>query len=72
VAPISDALAVDTQWLLQELMQPNTFGQLFERVEQRMLYEGVWNARFPFVDIKEAILDLRRYVGEKRKFKTCL
>lgn len=59
VVPISDALGVDAQWLVQELTQPHTFGQLFEQVEQRMSYEGIWSARFVHVDIEEAIRDLR-------------
>lgn len=67
VAPISKALGVDTQWLVQELTQPNTFGQLFEQVERRMSDEGVWNARFAYVDIQEAIRDLRMCVSERRK-----
>lgn len=69
VAPISEALGINTQWLVQELTQPNTFGQLFEQVEQQMLYKQIWNTRFPCVDIKEAILDLRSCVAEKRKIK---
>jgi glycosyltransferase involved in cell wall biosynthesis len=72
VAPISEALGINTQWLVLELMQPNTFGQLFERVEQRMSDEGAWSARYPFVDIKEAISDLRNSVAEKRKLKTSI
>lgn len=71
VAPISDALLIDAQWLVQELAQPHTFGQLFEQVEQRMLSEGVWNARSNFVDIEQAISDLRQCVVSKRKLKTC-
>lgn len=66
VVPISDSLGINAEWLVQELTQPNTFGQLFEQVEQRMSYEGVWNARFPYVDIQEAIMDLRRCVKRLR------
>ncbi|RUT04769.1 hypothetical protein DSM106972_043380 [Dulcicalothrix desertica PCC 7102] len=70
VAPISDTLGIDTQWLLQELTQPNTFGHLFEQVEQRMSDEGVWDARFMYVDIQEAIIDLRRCVKKLRPHAT--
>ncbi|OKH54224.1 glycosyl transferase [Calothrix sp. HK-06] len=67
VAPLSDTLGIDVQWLVQELTQPHTFGQLFEQVEQRMSYEGVWDTRFVHVDIEEAIRDLRMCVSQRRK-----
>ncbi|MBF2063440.1 MAG: glycosyltransferase family 2 protein [Calothrix sp. C42_A2020_038] len=66
VAFISDTLGVDTEWLLQELMQAYTFGQLFEQVEQRMSHQGIWNARFGYVEIEEAIWNLRELVQQLR------
>jgi len=57
-APLANNLAVATKWLTKELMLPHTFGLLIERIEQRQ-QEGAWIKRWPLVDIKQAISDLR-------------
>lgn len=59
VINIANLLSVNSQWLLEEIQQPQTFGKLFERVEQRQEFEGIWNSRFAKVDIEEAIGELR-------------
>jgi hypothetical protein len=59
VINIAELLSVNSQWLLEEIQQPQTFGKLFERVEQRQEFEGIWNSRFAKVDIEEAIRELR-------------
>lgn len=59
VINIAELLCVNSQWLLEEIQQPQTFGKLFERVEQRQEFEGIWNSRFAKVDIEEAIRELR-------------
>ncbi len=59
VINIASILSVNSQWLLEEIQQPQTFGKLFERVEQRQEFEGIWNSRFAKVDIEEAIKELR-------------
>jgi len=59
VAPLANNLGVATVWLTHELTLPHTFGLLLERIEQRQQEEGVWLKRWPLVDIKQAIYDLR-------------
>lgn len=56
---LANTLGVATQWLFQELTQPQTFGQLFERVEQRQQEEKIWVRRWRGVEIQRAIADLR-------------
>lgn len=67
VAPLADTLGVSTQWLLEELAQPHTFGQLFQQVEERCLLEGIWLSRWEKVKIEEAIEDLRLRVDSLRR-----
>lgn len=52
-------LGIDTQWLMQELALPHTFGLLWERVEQRQQAEGIWRSRWNLVQIEQAIAELR-------------
>lgn len=59
VEQIALSLSVSTRWLTQELLQPQTFGLLFERVEQRQQEENVWAKKWALVDIRHAIQDLR-------------
>jgi hypothetical protein len=65
VVNIADSLGVNSQWLLEEIRQPQTFGKLFERVEQRQEFEGVWASRWQKVDIEEAIKELRYTLSTK-------
>ncbi|MBE9017990.1 glycosyltransferase family 2 protein, partial [Chroococcidiopsidales cyanobacterium LEGE 13417] len=46
-------------WLMSELAQPQTFGLLWEKVEQRQQTEGFWRQRWQLVPIQEAISALR-------------
>ncbi len=64
---LADKLGVPPQWLLQELSQPYTFGQLFEQVDERSLEEGIWVSRWQKVDIKQAIADLRLRLSKREK-----
>ena len=66
VTPLANNLGVTTGWLTNELTQPQTFGLLFERVEQRQQHEGVWEKRWSLVDIKQAISDLRFQLNRLR------
>jgi Glycosyl transferase family 2 len=59
VVSIAESLGISSEWLLQEIQHPQTFGKLFERVEQRQEFEGIWASRWQKVDIKEAIGELR-------------
>ncbi|RCJ32381.1 glycosyl transferase [Nostoc punctiforme NIES-2108] len=56
---LAEMLGVSVQWLLQKLTQPYTFGQLFEQVEERQQSEQIWASRWKFVEIGQAIGDLR-------------
>ena len=59
IETIARVLKISMQWLIQELSQPQTFGLLFERVEQRQQEEGVWSKRWALVEIRQAIQELR-------------
>ena len=56
---IASALKISTQWLMQALSQPQTFGLLFERVKQRQQEEGVWSKCWDSIEIRQAIQELR-------------
>jgi hypothetical protein len=58
ITPLANDLEVAAGWLMQELMLPHTFGLLIERIEQHQ-QAGDWIKRWPLVDIKQAISDLR-------------
>jgi glycosyltransferase involved in cell wall biosynthesis len=63
---IANALNISTRWLNRELLQPQTFGLLFERIEARQHAEGNWAKCWKLTDIREAIIDLRQYLGHLR------
>ncbi|WP_138498022.1 glycosyltransferase [Nostoc sp. PA-18-2419] len=67
VTPLADMLGVSSQWLVQKLTQPCTFGQLFEQVEQRQHKEEIWLKRWPSVEIRQAIQDLRLRLENLRR-----
>ncbi len=69
IAELADTFGVDTQWLTQQLHQPQSFNSLFERVEQRSLQQGIWLARWGEVDIQEAIPQLRKLLEDLRNAK---
>jgi hypothetical protein len=66
VANLANTLGVSNHWLTQQLTQPQTFGKLFEQVEQRQQEEGIWIQRWQNVDIKQAIADLRSLLEIRR------
>jgi hypothetical protein len=63
---IANALNISTRWLNRELLQPQTFGLLFEQVESRQQAEGNWAKCWASVDIRQAITELRQYLGHLR------
>ncbi len=63
---LADTFGIDTQWLTQQLHQPQSFNSLFERIEQRSLQQGIWFARWGEVDIREAIPQLRKFLEDLR------
>ena len=63
---LADTFGIDTQWLTQQLHQPQSFNSLFERIEQRSLQQGIWLDRWGEVDIREAIPQLRKILEELR------
>lgn len=67
IAQIANDLGITAQWLTEELMQPYTFGLLFEKIEQRQQQEGIWAQRWQKVEIRQAIEELRLYLDKLRK-----
>jgi hypothetical protein len=62
IEPLAYKLGVSGYWLLEELVQSQTFGGLFEKVmhHQQNNYLNHWQ----LIDIKTAIHDLRRYIAK--------
>ncbi|MBE9180886.1 glycosyltransferase [Oculatella sp. LEGE 06141] len=50
-------LGVDRNWLIRAMSQSASLGVLFEQIEQQR--EEVWQQRWPFVRVEQAIHDLR-------------
>jgi hypothetical protein len=69
IEELADTFGIDTQWLTQQLHQPQSFNTLFERIEQRSLQQGIWLARWGKVDIREAIPQLRKILQDLRNAK---
>jgi Glycosyl transferase family 2 len=63
----ANRLGVDPDWLSSMLEQASTFEALFEQVEQRQRVEEIWQQRWAFVEIKQAIADLRLILEPLRK-----
>lgn len=59
ITSLAEMLGVSAQWFVQKLTQPYSFGELFELVEERQQEEGIWASRWKFVEIEQAIGDLR-------------
>ncbi|NHC37896.1 glycosyltransferase [Scytonema millei] len=76
IALVANALGVNWLWLMSELAQSQTFGLLWEKVEQRQQAEGIWKQRWQLVPIQEAISALRirleqlRHQRRKTKVKS--
>lgn len=66
IEELADTFGIDTQWLTQQLHQPQSFNSLFESVSQRSLQQGIWLARWGKVDIREAIPQLRKLLADLR------
>jgi Glycosyltransferase like family 2 len=58
VGAYANTLGICAQWLWEELTQPHSFELLFERVEARQQQDGIWQRRWPLVNLEEAIADL--------------
>ncbi len=61
IEPLADQLDVSAYWLLNELTQSQSFGELFEQIMQHQ--QRNWLIRWPLVDIKTAIVDLRQSIA---------
>lgn len=66
IEELANTFGVETQWLTQQLHQPQSFGSLSERIEQRSLQQGIWLSRWGKVDIREAIPQLRKLLEDLR------
>lgn len=58
VSHYASTLGVSAQWLWAELAQPQSFDLIFERVETRQQQNGLWQKRWPLVNLEQAITDL--------------
>jgi glycosyltransferase involved in cell wall biosynthesis len=61
IEPLASKLGVSADWLLEELIKPQTFGGLLEQVIQHQ--QKNYLTRWPLIDIKTAIKDLRQYIA---------
>jgi hypothetical protein len=57
VAVYANTLGIDEQWLWTELKRPQTFELLFETIKEQQEF-GVWQEKWPLVDLKLALFDL--------------
>jgi hypothetical protein len=62
IQPLASKLGVSAWWLLEELVQPQTFGGLFEKVTQYQ--QKNYLMHWPLIDIRTAIADLRQYLAK--------
>jgi len=58
LAPVADALLLDTDWLREHVMKATYFGQLWEQVENQLV-TGTWADAWPPTPIETAIATLR-------------
>ncbi len=59
VCELANVLGVADRWLIDQLFQPRTFGDLFEQVEQQQQQAGIWAKRWAWVSVERAIEELR-------------
>ncbi len=57
VAVYANSLGINEQWLWEELKRPQTFDLLFETIKEKQHF-GVWQKKWPLVDLKLALFDL--------------
>lgn len=57
VALYANSLGIDEQWLWAELKRPQTFELLFENIKEQQNF-GVWQKKWPLVNLKLALFDL--------------
>jgi Glycosyl transferase family 2 len=58
VAAYASTLGVGAQCLWAELAQPQPFDLMFERVKTHQQQYGIWQQRWPLVNLEQAIADL--------------
>lgn len=62
----AQTLGVCEHWLSTKLAQSKTFELLFEQVEQRQQQEGIWDKRWPLIELEQAIADLSIRLNDLR------
>ncbi len=67
VALPASMLGITGDWLQDELTQYQSFGELFEKIEQRQEQEGIWQQRWSANKIEQAIYDLRLLLEPLRR-----
>jgi glycosyltransferase involved in cell wall biosynthesis len=60
LVPIAQALRLEANWLSDEISRSCFFGQLWERIEEKMA-QGDWAKHWPLVPITTAIQHLRHF-----------
>jgi hypothetical protein len=65
VLRLAEVLGVSGRWLIDQLLQPCTFGDLFEQIEQQQ-QSGIWAERWQRVRIETAIAALRSQLAKLR------
>lgn len=63
---VADCFCVDPGWLQANLESSPTFGILLSRIETSPEHNERWRARWPLVDIRVAIAELRQTLGPLR------
>lgn len=66
IALSAQRLGISTRWLAQE-MENQTFGALWEQIEQRQQQQGIWQQGRNLVEIERAIADLRLRLERLRR-----
>ena len=71
-ARLAANLHVSKEFLEAELLNPQTFGSLLEKVQQEQIICGEWASRYPLELIRKALSDLRSLAEKLRREKRAL
>jgi hypothetical protein len=63
----ANTFGIDAQWLWKELTQPQPFDLLCERIENCQQQYGIWQQRWPLVNLEQVIADLSSRLQDLRQ-----
>ncbi|MDY6784850.1 MAG: glycosyltransferase [Cyanobacteriota bacterium] len=66
IASLARMLAIPPDWLIDKILQTQSFAWLFEEIEKCQQEQNVWQQRWPLVRIEDAIASLRLRLAEFR------